>query len=79
MAFNVTLRLFSLGVSPGDLRKPPCAAPESERRPRNVASPGGGRYNDRRRLTNAQKDFLVVLARITVRGIVREIEERLEG
>jgi|GEM_PF-4120053 len=51
---------------------------DSGKRNRDVAVQKSGRYNDRC-LTEAQKEFLTVLARITIRRLIKEVEKELEG
>ena len=45
----------------------------------HVAEQGDAEYNEQCDLTEAQKNFLTVLARIAVRRFVKEVEKQLEG
>jgi len=45
----------------------------------HVAEQGDAEYNEQCDLTEAQKEFLTVLARITIRRLIKEVEKELEG
>ena len=81
MPTNLIMRMLRLGISPDDLQRPsyvpePSGGPQASSA---VARRRDDRYNDQARLTEAQKEFLTVLARISVRNLIGELQLEIEG
>ena len=80
MASNLIKRLIMLGISPDNLqnRHSNMGSAQKMQNPSTVAGRPNDRYNSDGRLTEAQKEFLTVLARITIRRLIKEVERELE-
>jgi len=73
--------LLVLGISPNNPQShhSNMGSAQKMQNPSTVAGRPNDRYNSDGRLTEAQKEFLTVLARITIRRLIKEVEKELEG
>ena len=81
MASNLIKRLIMLGISPDNLQNHHSNTDSAQETqiPSTIAGCPNDRYNSDGRLTEAQKEFLTVLARISIRRLIKEVEKELEG
>ena len=81
MASNLIKRLIMLGISLDELQNRHSNTDSAQKTqiPSTIAGCPNNRYNNDGRLTEAQKGFLTVLARITIHSLIKEVEKELEG